>query len=135
MSSSKDYLEDIKSFIEAGRNYNFRKISNNTWYVKTDDAFGNTIYGIQYHRTVIAGIKEDGSYFINNGGWFSATTKKRLNEFLRKLGWDASISQRSYQWYFGGLHFVGTAFFDWTNVQLDHSAIDCFAYPVNTIGV
>jgi hypothetical protein len=133
--NSKDCLEDIKSFIEAGRSNDFRKISGNTWYVKTTDAFDNVVYGIQYHRTVIAGIKEDGTYFINNGGWFSATTKKRLNEFLRKIGWGSSISQRSYQWYFNGLHFNGTALFDWTNVQLDSSTIDCFAYPVNTIGV
>jgi hypothetical protein len=133
--NSKDISEDIKSYIKAGRYSDIRKIGNNTWYVRTTDAFDNVVYGVQYHRTVIVGIKEDGSYFINNGGWFSATTKKRINEFLRKLGWDAGISQRSYQWYFDGLHFSGTAFFDWTNIQVEHSTIDCFAYPVNVSGV
>lgn len=133
--NSKDYAQEIDAFIKNGRYNDYRKIGNNTWFVKTDNAFGDTIYGIQYHRTVIAGIRQDGSYFINNGGWFSATTKKRLNQFLSRVGWNASISQRNYQWYFNGLHFGGTAFFDWTNVQLDHSPIDCFAYPVNTMGV
>jgi hypothetical protein len=133
--NSKDYFEDIKSFIETGRSNDSRKIAHQTWYVKTTDAFDAIVYGIQYHNTVIAGIKEDGSYFINNGGWFSATTKKRINEFFRKIGWDSVISQRSYQWYFCSVHFSGTALFDWTNTQLDNSIIDCFAYPINTNGV
>lgn len=132
--NSKAVLSDIQDNISAGRNENYRKISNNTWYVKTIDAFDQLVYGIQYHRTVICGIREDGSYFINNGGWFSATTKKRINEFLRRVGSDANIYQRSYQWYCNGIHFGGTAYFDWTNVQLNAALTDCFAYPINTNG-
>ena len=131
---SKDFAEEIESFIEGGRNYNFRRLNNNTWFVKTEDVSGNVIYGIQYHRTVIVGIREDGSYFINNGGWFTTTTKRRINEFLQKIGWDASIYQRSFQWYVSGHRFDGVAYFDWKNVQLSNSTIDCFAYPISELG-
>ena len=70
MSNSKDYLEDLKSFIESGRDSNHRKIAHSTYAVKTEDFFGYEVFGIQYHKTVIFGIREDGEFFFNNGGYF-----------------------------------------------------------------
>lgn len=129
--NSKDVLEEYATFINAGRNSNYRKITGNTYVVKTSDTFGNVIYGIQYHRTVVSGIREDGSYFVNNGGYFTVTTKKRINEFLSKVGNNHQIIQRKFQWFFNSFN-VGEGFmsFDVNNELVSCAYVECFAFPL-----
>ena len=129
--NSKDVLEEYVSFIGKGRNHNYRKIASHTYVVKTSDAFGNPIYGVQYHRTVVCGIREDGSYFINNGGYFTVTTKKRINDFLSKVGNNRQIIQRNFQWFLSGFN-IGQGFmvFDVNNEMTSCSSVECFAFPL-----
>lgn len=81
---------------------------------------------IYYHDTAIATIYDDGRVKIDNGGWWSKTTKTRINAILSALGLSYSIYQANWQWYlsdregityplknetnYNGYHF--TAYFD-----------------------
>ena len=85
---------------------------------------------IFYHDTAIASIWGYGKLKIDNGGWWSKTTKKRINAVLSALGLPYSIYQANWQWYlsdregitypfknetnYNGYHF--TAYFD-TNTK------------------
>lgn len=136
MNSSKDYLEDLKYLIESGRYDNHRKIAHATYVVKTEDMFGREIYGIQYHRTVIFGIHDDGSFFFNNGGYLTATTKKRINDALNRCGVSQSIFQRNKIWHFGSHSFDSTArlLFDVNNDVVEDSGIASFwCKPVDEV--
>ena len=78
-----------------------------------------------------AGIREDGSYFVNNGGYFTVTTKKRINEFLSKVGNNHQIIQRKFQWFFNSFN-VGEGFmsFDVNNELVSCAYVECFAFPL-----
>lgn len=103
--NSKDYRQELKSFIESGRDNDHRKISHATYAIKTEDMFGQEIYGIQYHKTVVFGIRDDGEYFFNNGGYLTVTTKKRINDALKKCGVGDSIYQKNKVWHLGTYRF------------------------------
>ena len=86
---------------------------------------------IYYHDTAIASIYDDGKVRIDNGGWWSKITKKRINAILSALGLPYGIYQANWQWYlsdregitypfknetnYNGYHF--TAYFD-TNTKV-----------------
>ena len=42
---------------------------------------------------------ESGLIQLNTGGWYTATTKKRMNEALQLLGADFTIHQRNLEWF------------------------------------
>lgn len=54
-----------------------RKIGNNTIGVIHDDGS----VGIILHATEVVRIHADGRYTLNSGGWQTATTKARINQF------------------------------------------------------
>ena len=41
---------------------------------------------VQYHRTIVAKRHADGSVMLDNGGWQTVTTKKRMNQALQEWG-------------------------------------------------
>lgn len=51
-------------------------------------------YAIRYHETDIVLIHRDGTYTLNNGSWFSVTTKQRINLYS-----PARLYQRNHFWY------------------------------------
>lgn len=85
-----------------------------------------------YHVTAFASFYDDGKVKIDNGGWFSATTKKRINAILSALGLPFFIRQVQWEWYledtsgityplknetnYNGYHF--TAYFDTNTKEL-----------------
>ncbi len=64
-------------FFEAKNKEKGQPIANNTYVVKT-----NRGYGVLYHQTVIIDVSKNNKAILDNGGWFSVTTKQRLNEYL-----------------------------------------------------
>ncbi len=136
MSNSKDYREELKSFIENGRNDDSRHLSHATYVVKTEDMFGDDVYGIQYHKTVIFGIRENGDYFFNNGGYFTVTTKKRINDALIKVGNYHQLVQRNHKWLLSGVE-VSTGFmlFDVNNDIRDCVNIDCWGKTIQSVSM
>lgn len=87
---------------------------------------------IFYYDTAIASIWGYGKLKIDNGGWWSKTTKGRINAILSALGLPYSIYQANWQWYlsdregityplrnetnYNGYHF--TAYFDTNTKEL-----------------
>lgn len=133
--NSKDYFEQLKNFIDAGRDETNRKIAHGTYAVKSVDAFGETVYGVQYHRTVIFAVYEDGRYIVNNGGYFTATTKKRINDALRNCGVYGQIYQRNKKWFFNGEQY-DTSFmflFDVNHYCLADNPVNCYVMPVDSV--
>lgn len=53
-----------------------KPLCNNTRLVKCGDD-----YGIKLHRTIVVCIKANGHYEVNNGGWYSHTSKDRINSY------------------------------------------------------
>jgi hypothetical protein len=51
-------------------------------------------YAIRYHNTDVVTIHEDNSYTLNSGGWYTPTTKDRINEYS-----PARIHQEKGLWY------------------------------------
>lgn len=68
-----------------------KKIGCNTllWRVSEDT------FSVRYHWTEIVKIHRDGRWMVNNGGWYSPTTKKRLNQYS-----PARVFQKNHSWYF-----------------------------------
>lgn len=129
MSNSKDYRLTIANGIASSKSKTHRKIAHATYFIESENLFGEKIFGIQYHNTVIAGIFDDGSYSLNNGGFFSVTTKKRLNSFLREIGSDSYIYQRNFTWYLDNDVFLGSAKFDVNHSLIGSDKMDVFSFP------
>ena len=64
-------------FLEAGRDPSWRSIGHNTVVHRKSDG---TI-AILFHSTNVVIFHQDGRITFNTGGWWSVTTKVRLNEF------------------------------------------------------
>lgn len=58
------------------------KLGNNT-YLEAVELLGNVVaFGVKLHATVIVTFHRDGRIVLNDGGWKTATTKARFNEYL-----------------------------------------------------
>lgn len=74
-----------------------RPLCNNT-AVRRD---GESIV-VRLHRTNIVVFYEDGSIYLDSGGWKSVTTKARMNAVLPSP-W--SVGQHKHEWYVNGKPF------------------------------
>jgi hypothetical protein len=74
-------------FIKEGKS-KITKIDNNTYKYDIDNG-----YKIRLHDTDII-TYQNGYYTLNSGGWYSRTTKERLNKYTPF--W---IYQKNYEWY------------------------------------
>lgn len=70
-----------------------RKLENNTYLIRD----GEKVY-VRLHDTNICQYNEDGTLTLDTGGWFTVTTKSRLNQCIAPLGF--SITQVKGLWYF-----------------------------------
>ncbi len=61
----------------------------------------NGSYGIKLHNTIVLTIRRDGTYTYNTGGWYTVTTKKRMNDYG-----PARIHQHKHQWFINGEPYV-----------------------------
>lgn len=64
--------------VQTGRSGDSRKLQNNTWLHRIDE---HTI-GVRLHNTDVVLIHDDGSYTLDTGGWYTVTTKDRINSYL-----------------------------------------------------
>jgi hypothetical protein len=71
-----------------------KKLEGNTWLIKQEGYFS-----IRYHNTNIIDIYPD-YIVLRNGGWFTRTTKDRLNSYT-----PFSINQHQYKWFVNGYPF------------------------------
>ncbi len=80
-------------------NYNREMKMSNTQVFKHEDGY----WVMSLHRNWIVKKANDGSIWISNAGWFTPTTKERLNGFLDVIGSDCAIYQKKGNWYIKGL--------------------------------
>lgn len=73
-----------------------KKIAGNTLRV----VYNNGDIGIIFHKTQIILIKTDGGVILDNGGYYTKTTKERINEFT-----NLSVSQVKGSWFVNGKLF------------------------------
>jgi hypothetical protein len=66
-----------------------RKLANNTYLVVRDDGG----FGIRLHYTEVV-IHYKDKIVLNTDGWFTNTTKSRINEFS-----PFNVYQKNYQWF------------------------------------
>lgn len=70
-----------------------KKIMNNT---RENITLDNT-REVKHWNTKILTFTPNGTVIIDNGGFYSATTKKRLNKYLKP--YNISVYQKKYNWY------------------------------------
>ena len=69
----------------------------------------NGVY-LKLHGNVIAGRnRENGAVFISNCGWFTNTTKMRLNYLLYAYNSPLKITQKNWIWYLGKDQWDGSS--------------------------
>jgi len=83
--------ESVKAFYN---NYNY---SNNNTFVNDSKFY--------LHHNLIA-EKKNNKLYICNCGWFSNTTKERLNGILNHIG-HAGIYQKNFSWFLDGEKWNG----------------------------
>jgi len=76
-------------------NENFTKDNTQVWY--GNECSLTPITKLFLHNNLIA-YKKYSSLIITNSGWFSNTTKERLNGLLDSIGFD-KIYQKNFQWF------------------------------------
>lgn len=58
---------------------------------------GETIYSLYYHNTPVVVWFNDGSVKLNTRGYYTVTTKRRINEAIRGKGY---VFQHKHEWYY-----------------------------------
>lgn len=53
---------------------------------------------VKYHQTDVVKFNEK-EIILDTGGWFTATTKKRMNQASNQFGLGYHVSQMNYGWY------------------------------------
>jgi len=68
-------FEDAEAFLAGGRDPHYRVIGHNTAVIRVTRA----AIAIRYHSTNVITYHRDGRVSFRTGGWYSVTTKDRLN--------------------------------------------------------
>lgn len=85
MTHSEAYM-----MVRGKRGVMSRKVGNNTYAeILVDGSIG-----IMLHGTCVVKIHPDNSATLNTGGWYSSTTKDRMNKYS-----PVRVYQRKGQWY------------------------------------
>ena len=53
---------------------------------------------VRYHQTDVVRFKDE-SIILNTGGWFTATTKVRMNQASNQFGLGFHVYQKSHEWF------------------------------------
>lgn len=73
---------------------------------------------VRYHATDILIAHPDGNVVLNSGGWRTATTKKKINQYL----FAAHIYQAAGVWYLVGSNHTAE-FFDGITLRIDNEVV------------
>ena len=85
--------EAVNKFLQ-GENYS----KNNTQVWSGYECSTERVTKLFLHGNLIAQRRAFGNTIITNSGWFSNTTKERLNGLLDLFGYD-KIYQKKFKWY------------------------------------
>ncbi len=77
---------------EILKNRDSKKLKHETWLERISE---NEI-AVVYHATSVVQYFKDGSVKLNNGGWATPTTKRRINLY-QQCG---KVFQEKFEWFF-----------------------------------
>jgi len=84
-----NHCEAVK-MVRGKRNAERRKVGNNTYAEILHDGS----VGIVLHSTYVVKIHPDNSATLNTGGWYTSTTKDRINKYS-----PVRVYQKRGEWY------------------------------------
>ena len=67
--------------------------------IATDIIDNNKVLMVTYHNTVVVKVTNNRYVTLNTGGWYSDTTKRRMNQASRQYGLRFHVYQVDYAWY------------------------------------
>ena len=123
----------LQSIVSTARNKEKGKPYGNNLRVRKDFSLflGVEFYSVKHHNTDIIRIFRDQNdnlqCLINNGGWYSVTTKKNLNKFLDYIGY--YIYQEKGVWYL--IDRINHVTFEYDNrPEIGSTAIDLLVQDI-----
>ena len=90
-------MDSVHAFL-SGQEFNRENMAVN--------ANGDVTY-LRLHGNTIATRTKDGRVYIDSCGWFTNTTKERLNYLLQLLNSNYRIVQKNWWWYINGKQWDG----------------------------
>ena len=66
---------------------------------RTTVARDNDVLMVTYHNTVVVKVTDNRYVTLNTGGWYTNTTKTRMNQASRQYGLRYSVYQVDFAWY------------------------------------
>lgn len=93
---------EAQRMLERARNEQ-KKLATATFLLRSGDDFV-----VRYHATNVVTIHRDGNYTLRTNGYFTATTKARINDFS-----SAHVAQKGFEWFLSD----GTPFQDGMRVN------------------
>lgn len=79
------------AMVRGKTNRDSRKIGNNTYAEILHDGS----VGIMLHSTYVVKIHEDNTYTLQTGGWYTLTTKDRINQYA-----PGYVKQKKGEWFY-----------------------------------
>lgn len=70
------------------------KVGSHKTNIRTEGGFTR----VRYHDTDVVSFNENG-IVLDNGGWFTSTTKTRMNQASNQFGLDYIVFQKDFKWY------------------------------------
>ena len=95
------YNEILSKFNRMSTSKLSYRIANNTEVIKWDNEINCTEFGIRLHGNLIARL-DYSSIILYTAGWYTFTTKSRLNDILQDNNIPFKIYQENYKWYIWG---------------------------------
>ena len=65
---------------------------------KTEVFTENGVTYVKYHNTRVVAFSEN-AIILDTGGWFTPTTKTRMNQTSNAFGLGFQVYQKNYEWY------------------------------------
>ena len=66
---------------------------------KTNVVTDNNVLMVSYHNTIVVKVTNNRYVTLNTGGWYSDTTKRRMNQASNQYGLRYSVYQVDFTWY------------------------------------
>jgi hypothetical protein len=66
---------------------------------KTKISRDDGVIRVKYHNTDVVTVEATGTVTLNTGGYFTATTKKRMNQAAEHYGLGFKVKQVDWTWY------------------------------------
>ena len=95
--AKKITMDSVHAFL-AGKEFHRGNMAVNT--------NGDVTY-LRLHGNTIATRTKDGRVYIDSCGWFTNTTKERLNYLLKLLNGNYQITQKNWLWYINSNQWNG----------------------------